>query len=414
MRTALDVRVPAGQWGGIQQMVEGLARGLSGLEGDDEFIFIGFEDAAGWLEPLLDGGCRRVEVPRSHGQSLQRRAYDAASWRLPGAKRLIGTVGQRLGRFATPIPTSDGFLESLGVDVVHFVTPQAYLTAVPSVYQVMDLLQEHLPGFFTSLHRRYRQVTYRAFSDQATIISTMADWTRSDIVARLEQQRSKVAVVPLPPAVTPQTVQPLAPRDLKNLADRFILYPAQTWVHKNHLALLEAMARIVESGSSIDLVCTGRLTEHFTALQRRVEELHLSGRVRFLGYVDQSELAWLYQHATALVFPTLFEGWGIPIVEAFAWDLPVACSAIPVLDEVAGKAAARFDPNDTSSITEAINRVTTDTELRRKLVVGGRARLESLTWDRTARTFRAVYRRAAGLPPTIEDTAHLMPPTLLA
>ncbi|HET7056700.1 MAG TPA: glycosyltransferase family 1 protein [Thermomicrobiales bacterium] len=412
MRTALDVRVPAGQWGGIQQMVEGLARGLSDLDGDDEFLFIGFEDAAMWLDPLLGGSCRRVEVGRAHGSSWRRRAYDSVTSRLPGARHLAAVAGQRMGRLSTPIPGSDGFLESLGVDAVHFVTPQAYRTQVPSVYQVMDLLQDHLPYFFSPFHRRYRQVTYRAFSDQAALISTMTNWTRSDIAERLEQPASKIAVVPLPPAVTPETTLPKAPTGLENLADRFLLYPAQTWPHKNHLALVDAMGFLRDQGSDVDLVCTGRLTEHHPVIARRVEQLGLGPHVRFLGYVEQSELAWLYRNASALVFPSLFEGWGIPIVEAMAWSLPVACSDIPVLDEVAGSAALRFEPRDSTTIAAAIGRITADAALRRTLIAAGRARLEPLTWDRIARTFRALYRRAAGQRPTLEDAAYLMPPTL--
>ena len=413
LRVALDVRIPAGAWGGIQQMVEGLARGLSGLDGDGEYVFIGFDDAAEWLDPLLGGQCRRVEVERTHGRSLRRRAYDSVTGRIPGAAGLLAAVGGRLGRFATPVPTSDGFLESLGVDVVHFVAPQAYRTAVPSVYQLHDLLQEHLPDFFSPLHRRYRQVTYRAFADQASIVSTMADWTRADIVARLDQPRSKVAVVPLPPAVTPLTVEPRQPA-ARIPRGPFALYPAQTWPHKNHLALLDAMAVLRSRGSTLELVCTGRQTEQYAAIARRVDALQLGEQVHFLGYVEQPELGWLYEQATALVFPTRFEGWGIPIVEAFAWGLPVACSAIPVLDEVAGAAAVRFDERDPISIADALELIANDAELRRRLIAAGQERVRPLTWDRYARTFRALYRRAAGQPFSLEDTAHLMPPTLLS
>src|SRR6476646_1702360 len=113
LRVALDARVPSGQWGGIQQMVEGLARGLGGLNSDDEFLFIGFEDASAWLDPLLTGRCRRVEVPRSHARSMRRRLYDTLVAQAPAAACLAATAGQRLGRVATPISRSDGLLESL-------------------------------------------------------------------------------------------------------------------------------------------------------------------------------------------------------------------------------------------------------------------------------------------------------------
>jgi glycosyltransferase involved in cell wall biosynthesis len=413
LRVALDVRVPAGQWGGIQQMVEGLARGLRDLDGEEEFLFIGYDDASSWLDPLLGGRCRRVEVARAYGRSRRRRTYDALASRAPSAARAVAALGQRLGGLATPIPTSDGLLESLDANVVHFITPQAYLTSVPSVYQVMDLLHEHLPEFFSPLHRRYRREAYRAFGDRAAIISTMADWTRTDLVARMGQPRAKIAVVPLPPAVTPDTVTPERPEGF-DAARPFVLYPAQTWAHKNHLALVEAMARLRDAGADLDLVCTGRQTEHYPAIRRRVEELHLGDRIRFLGYVEQARLAWLYGHASAMVFPSLFEGWGIPVVEAFAWDLPVACSAIEVLDEAAAGASLRFDPSNPEAIAAAVRRIVESVDLRSDLVAKGRVRLDRLTWDQTARTFLALYRRAAGRELGEEDEALLAPPTLVA
>lgn len=412
LRVAVDARVPAGQWGGIQQMVEGLARGLRDLAGEDEFIFVSYEDAATWLDPLLGGTCRRVEVPRAHGRSRRRRSYDTLASRAPGAARVAAALGQRLGGLATPIQASDGFLEALAVDAVHFVTPQAYLTKVPSVYQVMDLLHEHLPEFFSPLHRRYRQVAYQRFSEEARVVSTMAAWTRSDLVELLGLPASKIAVVPLPPAVTPALTQPRRP-DVA-LPERFVLYPAQTWPHKNHLALIEAIGRLREEGRPIALVCTGRTTDHHAAIRRRVEALHLGDLVTFLGYVDQAELAWLYSRAAAMVFPSRFEGWGIPVVEAFAWDLPVACSSLPVLDEVAGDAAVRFDTSSVEAIASAIRIVTEDSERRAWLIGAGHQRLASLTWGQTARTFRALYRRAAGHEPTADDIAALAPPTLVS
>jgi glycosyltransferase involved in cell wall biosynthesis len=410
----LDVRVPAGQWGGIQQMVEGLARGLSSLGSEDEYLFIGYDDAASWLDPLLGGRCRRIEVRRSFARSRRRRAYDAIVGQAPAAARAIGSMAGLLGRLATPIARSDGLLESLGVDVVHFVTPQAYLTQIPSVYQVMDLLHEHLPEFFSPLHRRYRAAAYRAFSEQAAIVSTMAEWTRSDLVARLGVPGSRIAVVPLPPAVTPDSVRPSPNPPSAELPDRFVLYPAQTWPHKNHLALLEAIARLRDMGTPITLVCTGRTTEHYAALRRRIHALRIDALVRFLGYVEQPQLAWLYAHASAMVFPSRFEGWGIPIVEAHSWGLPVACSDFPVLDEAAGGAAIRFDPSNVAAMASAIWQVVSDGPVRTSLVNAGRQRVQDLTWANTARTFRAVYRRAAGRAASDEDRALLAPPTMLA
>ena len=164
----------------------------------------------------------------------------------------------------------------------------------------------------------------------------------------------------------------------------------------------------------VELVCTGQLTQHFGAVKRRVRELDLEEQVRFLGYVDEAALTALYRTATGLVFPSQFEGWGLPVVEAFAFGLPVAASNATVLPEVAGDAALCFDPSDTRAMADAIARIWTDEELRSSLRARGLARVANLSWDRTARTFRALYRKVAGRGLTAEDHVLLAPPTLIA
>jgi glycosyltransferase involved in cell wall biosynthesis len=404
--------MPPSQWGGVQQLAQGLAQGLSGLSGDDEYLFLGYPDADIWLDSRISGRARRVEVSRAHGRSARRRLFDAAAARSPSLARVAGRLAGSLGRAAISTPASDGFLESLGVDVVHFVTPQAYRTRVPSLYQPLDLLHVHVPEQFTTLHRNYRETAYRTFCEQAVVVASMTAWGREDLADHFGLDRGRIAVVPLPPVNIPAG-RPIE-REVGGLPERYLLYPAQTWPHKNHLGLLDALALLRDRGSDVTIVCTGRKTQHFTAIARRVGELRLEGRVAFLGYVDEAELSEIYRRATGLVFPSRFEGWGLPIVEAFAGGIPVACSDIPVLREVAGAAAAYFDPDDAASMADSITRIGTDDGLRDALRRAGHERVRDLTWDRAARTYRALYRRIAGVELTDEDQRLLQPPTLVA
>jgi len=412
LRVALDVRMPRSQWGGVQQLAQGLAQGMSGLSGDDEYLFLGYPDAVSWLDPLLAGRARRVEVPPAHGRSGRRRLYDALVARSPSVASAAGRIAGSLGRSVLSIPNSDGLLESLGVDVVHFVTPQAYRTGVPSLYQPLDLLHVHVPEQFSTLHRHYRETAYRTFCEQAVVVASMTSWGREDLANHFGIDLNRIAVVPLPPVnASPETG---AEQHTGRLTERYLLYPAQTWPHKNHLGLLEALAILRDRNLEVRIVFTGRKTEHFRAIARRVEELRLEGRVAFLGYVDDTELRELYRRATGLVFPSRFEGWGLPIVEAFASGIPVACSDISVLREVAGDAVAYFDPADGTSMADAIARIWTDDGLCEALRRAGHERVRHLTWDRAARTYRALYRRIAGVELTDEDRWLLQPPTLIA
>jgi glycosyltransferase involved in cell wall biosynthesis len=416
MRVAIDTRIPPGQWGGVQQVGAGLATGLSQLDGADEYLFLGYADAAGWLDPLLGGPCRRVEVSSSFGRSIRRRSYDALAKHVPAVARAAGSFGSLLGGLSTPIPASDGMLESLGVDAVHFVTPQALRTAIPSIYQPLDLLHVHLPETFSSLHREYRERAYRAFTEQAAVVVSMTQWGRSDLAGHFGLPPTRIAVVPLPPVIAPTAVNTIdrPSSALPMLPDRFLLYPAQTWPHKNHLRLLDALALLRDRGSDVHVVFTGRRTEHFSKIEARIAQLKLEDRAQFLGYLEEADLAALYRRAVGLIFPSRFEGWGLPVVEAFAWGVPVACADIPVLREVAGDAALYFNPDDSAAIADAVARLWADLKLRDSLRRLGRERVASLSWDVTAKTYRALYRLSARVDLTDEDRFLLRPPTLVA
>jgi glycosyltransferase involved in cell wall biosynthesis len=411
IRVALDARIPNGRWGGVQQLVQGLAHGLRQLDGDDEFIFLVDSGGRQWLGPIMGGPNRLIEVPPGFGKARLRRAYDAISARVPAFGRLVKAAASPLARLKMPIPMSDGFVESLGVDLVHFTTPQAFRTELPSIYHPLDLLHRHHPDQFGALHASYREEMYRAFCEEAAIVAVMTQWGRADLIAAFGLAPSRVAAVPLAPVAGLVSTGP-SRADL-DLPDRYLLYPAQTWPHKNHIRLIEAMASLREQGSVVSLVCTGRQTEHMPAIQKRIDELRIGEQVRFTGYVSQSDLDAIYRSATALVFPSRFEGWGLPVVEAFAFDVPVACSNATCLPEVAGGAALLFNPDSTEEIAAAITRIWTDDGLRSTLRERGRRRVGELSWERTARIYRALYRRVAGRALTDEDRALLAPPTLL-
>jgi glycosyltransferase involved in cell wall biosynthesis len=410
----IDARIPRDEWGGIQQVVEGLAHGLSQLDGPDEFIFVTGEDGHEWLGPRIGSSCRLETVPRGYGKTRPRLAFEAISRRAPRASRRAGHIAARLPRASLSLPRSNGYLESLMPQVVHFIAPQAVLTDVPSIYQPHDLLHHHHPELLTPLQVRYRKLAYPAFSRQAFLVATMTEWGRHDLVSSLGLPASRIAVVPWAPVADLATgtgnVWPSRPA---GLPDRFMLYPAQTWPHKNHLALLEALATLNERGLVIPVVFTGRQNEQFGAIQRRMEALALADQVRFLGFVSTETLQALYRAATALVFPSLFEGWGLPVVEAFRFGLPVVCSDATVLPEVAQDAALYFDASKPSEIAAAMQSVWFDAGVRERLIERGRARVASLRWDRTAKTFRSLYRLIVGMELSDEDRVLLAPPTLV-
>jgi len=139
-------------------------------------------------------------------------------------------------------------------------------------------------------------------------------------------------------------------------------------------------------------------------------ELHLEAQVRFLGFVSPLELQCLYRLCNGLVFPSRFEGWGMPVAEAFWIGTPAACSNIPPLADFAGGAAILFNPEQPRDIADGLRRLWVDEGLRSVLVDRGRRRVKDVTWVAVARAFRARYRQLAGRSLSDEDRAALAAP----
>jgi glycosyltransferase involved in cell wall biosynthesis len=412
LRVCLDARLEDGQAGGIQQFIMGLASGLSSLrDGDEEYLFLSFPGRRAWLEPHLSGPARTQDVAATSGDSAPR-------WqRLARAVVPTAAIDRTfLGRLAPAVvPKSDGTAETAGAEVMHFTLQNGFLTGLPSIYQPYDLLHEHLPQYFTPYQLKWRRTFYGRLSAAARAVVVMSTWVKEDVVARLGVPAEKVLVVPWAPVTEeypePREVDLAQARTTLQLPERFALYPAQTFPHKNHLGLVDAVAQLRQStGLVLPVVCPGKKSEHFGAIQRRIRALGLDHTVVFPGFVTPLQLRALYKLATCLVFPSLFEGGGMPVFEAYAAELPVACSNVTCLPRQAGGAALLFDPRDPASIAVALERLWTDGEVRQELVRRGSARVRLFSWERTARIYRALYRQLAGRSLTPEDRELLAAP----
>ena len=255
----------------------------------------------------------------------------------------------------------------------------------------------HLPEFFEPAAIRIRETTYRQLCEQASMVAVATDWVKRDIVRQYGLPDEKVEVIPLAPILGAYPAP--GPGDLAatsrrlSLPDRFVLYPALTWEHKNHIALLEALAELNADGLRVPLVCSGSLTDHHARIAERATQLGVAGQVTWVGFIPTATLRCLYGLASAVVVPTLFEAASAPVWEAFQAGVPVACSTVTSLPEQVRDAAILFDPRDVSGMAAAVRRLWTDPDLADALVARGHERIAALSWDRTARTFRDHYRR---------------------
>jgi glycosyltransferase involved in cell wall biosynthesis len=286
------------------------------------------------------------------------------------------------------------------LDIVHglaYLGPLVH-PGVASVVTILDVIWLHHPETagkrFHAVMRTLTPLLGRT-SDRIIAISEAA---RDDIAVALHLDPGKFDVTPLG-ILPPPPGEGLA--DSEKVRERLGLGPepillcvAAMRAHKNLHGLIRAFARMSEPRPQ--LVLPGSPNDYELELLALARELGIENGVHFPGWISDVDLVDLYRVATCFVLPTFQEGFGLPVLEAMARGLPVACSDIPVLREVVGDAAVLFDPNDPASIAAAIARVTGDRELARELVRRGHERCSVFTWERTAETTLASYRRALG------------------
>lgn len=414
LRVAINAQLlPDGMYGGVEQAVLGLVHALGRLEDPEtEYLIITDPRAPDWLSRYL-GPNQRVLVPpptfRRRLGSLIQRAKRATR---PLRPALLPAWRRIRSRFPPQPATSDGFLESLEVHVAHFPFQAMVLSSVPTIFNPWDLQHLHHPDFFPETVVAWREALYPAWCRHATAIATASRWTKNDLVKHFGIGPEKIHVIPLASAT--ELYGPISPESLPRiqrihgLPETFAFYPAQTWAHKNHLRLLEALALLRDRhGLRVHLVCTGMLNDFWPTVSRRIAELGLAGQVRFLGFVPATDLKALYRLAQFVVIPSLFEGWGFPLIEAFHEGAPVTSAATTSLLEYAADAALLFDATSVESIAAAVGRMATDPGFREELRRRGQDRKGAFSWGRTATAFRALYRKVAGLPLAEQEEALL-------
>ena len=259
------------------------------------------------------------------------------------------------------------------------------VVSVPSAVMMPDVQHEFFPEFFDANVLQWRRQTYGPTALNSDIVFTLSEHAKSTIVERFRIAPEKVKVIHLDADAEFKKSLPDVPSEAwkaLNLPDRYFFFPANFWPHKNHSNVLQALRKVIDSGiKDVELVLSGSPAE-FGPVEKEIALLGLKGSVRMIGYVDKKLIPEIYQHALALVFATKFEGFGIPLLEAFYCNTPAITSNSGSCVEVAGDAAVLVDPLDPSSIADGMRRVYEDAGLRQDLISKGRQRLALFSWKR--------------------------------
>jgi glycosyltransferase involved in cell wall biosynthesis len=285
------------------------------------------------------------------------------------------------------------------VDLLHgtFYTLPA-LCPCPAVVTIHDITFDLHPEWFTPRARLAFSGFAAASARKARHVLTVSECSRRDILARYGLAADRVTAIPLAPDPDLARVEDpgrlAAARRTHDLPERYLLHVGAITPRRNIPRLLEAFARVRSRETDLVLALAGPVEEPAEPLDPLLSRLGIEPWVRRLGYVPPADLPALYSGALAVVYPSLYEGFGLPVVEAMACGVPVLAADGSCFPEVAGDAALLVDPEDIDALAAGLRALVEDAGLRERLVRAGLERVTRYTWEATARATLAVYRQA--------------------
>lgn len=285
------------------------------------------------------------------------------------------------------------------LDVLHMTYAAPVWAAAPLVLTVHDICYATNPEWFSPRDLRVLTTVVPRSIRQAAQIVTDSESARRQIIEHYRVPDEKISTIPIGPGLAAMPISLEAARQELvalglGLERQYVLTVGNLQPRKNLIRLVEAFGALVESRKhDIDLVIVG--PRRFRAEEITQAAGSLAGRIRFTGYVSDRQLAAFYRCSTVFVLPSLYEGFGLPVLEAMAHGVPVVCSNAGALPEVCGEAAILFNPLSVEDIANAVDRALSDTSLRQRLGDAGASRARQFSWKTSAERTAAIYRRAS-------------------
>ena len=283
------------------------------------------------------------------------------------------------------------FIDYLNIDI--WFCPLFHLQPercdIPSVVMIFDIQQEYFPRNFRLRELYLRKKRTKHTVRNADMLLTISEFSKSTLIEKYNVDSERIRVTWLDSDQV--FMNPIEPEDKQRakstylLPDEYIYYPANTWPHKNHLRLLKAYNLLKKKNSfTPKLLFTGAMSGAHEKIDRYIRKNDLLNDTIYLGYVPQEDMPCIFACASMLVFPSLFEGFGIPLIEAMRTKTPIVCSNSTSLPEIAGDSACYFNGQSVKDISDKILKVCSDSDLRNHLVEEGARRLELFSWNQCA------------------------------
>lgn len=388
-RIAVDLTpmLPGGENGGAKLLSLELVRHLSRLHPECEFILLTSSSTHDEIAHLDSANVRRLCVRQVASASS---APEALRWKRLRIRLREFLIGALPSTVLLPLKkiyrsahfrriSSPGLLRNLDIDLLFcpFTLPIYYEPSLPVVSIIYDLQYRYYPQFFDFEDREVRERNFREACRRADRLVCISDYVRRSVLENSNKAPEHVRSIPIrlqnrlkkPPR---ERIQPfLSQQGLRE--NEFFLYPANFWPHKNHPMLLTAFGLFLSRhpDSALRLVCTGTPDARMAYLQEAAFRMGLDKWVLFPGFLTEEDFSILLAACLALIFPSLYEGFGMPVLEAMAFGKPVLCSNVTSLPEVAGEAALFFDPRRPEDIYQAMRRIFYESLLYSKLAEMG-------------------------------------------
>jgi glycosyltransferase involved in cell wall biosynthesis len=368
----LTPMLPGGRNGGVKPAILEFLKGLSRqFRGRFQYLFFTADDTHDEAAAILDGEGTAVCVLRREGKSNLAQSIALAT----GSKRAVREL-----------------IKKHHIDVLYYPFGRLNFGCgrIPAVAMIADLLHRDYPYSLPAQTREWRELQFRKLAVGVDYFQAVSEFTaeRLHTIYNIPMERICVTRHPIHGR--------LMPIEMKR--EPFFFYPANFWIHKNHEVLLVAfqiylsMSRLVPPW---DLVLTGYQDERGRDLQAIAADLGIAGHVRFLGHVSEQELAKLYATASCLVFPSLYEGYGIPMVEAMSFGVPIICGRDASIPEIAGNAAFYEDMRNPSKLANALLAVSSNPVLQHRLAADGRQRISRIDFSLEITRLADLFNKAA-------------------
>jgi glycosyltransferase involved in cell wall biosynthesis len=397
-RVAVDLTpvLPGGDNGGAKIFVLELLSHLADIAPATQFVLLTHAATHDELASLDRPNVSRrmvIGAPSTSapGGPAGRSRFAALATRVaPGTPRRLLKLASKLGyriNAALKRRGANSLLRDLEVNLLFcpFTAPTYFERGIPAVCTIYDLQYKTYPEFFTPADVVHRDQTFIDACTRATALAAISDYSRNSAILYGQLQPARIRTIHLRIGRRFASRSGLNVQALDRLSlspKRYLVYPANFWKHKNHEMLLTAFGMACSSGQldpDVKLVCTGAPGARQQWLIAAAKAMNLEQRILFPGYLPDAELGGLLAKCSGVIFPSLYEGFGLPVIEAMATGIPVACSNTTSLPEVAGDAAILFDPRVPSEIADAIISLVNDETLCARLIQAGNGRVEEFS-----------------------------------